>query len=245
MMTRTGEDGALVFFKAQHRAFVDAINGHGDILPAVMSLACSSFEGNVEIQAQGQPDIACHKGCATCCTIRVVATAPEVLMAARYIRHTAPAFAKQHIDLRQRLVEADAATRRLSERERVVLRHRCPFISQGVCVIYPVRPLACRGHASHDKKACVDTAASRLDSIPFSMPHMMVRSLVQNAMQSAMRDCGLTWAVYELNHALAIALSDECSEGDWLAGGDIFADARITDIDPEEMAGVFDSISAA
>lgn len=244
-MTQTGEDGALVFFKAQHRAFLDAIKGKRDIIPALMSLACSSFDGNVEIQAQGQPDIACHKGCATCCTIRVVATAPEVLMAARYIRHTKPAFAKQHIDLLQRLNEADTATRNLAELERVALRRRCPFISQGVCVIYPVRPLACRGHASHDKKACVDAAASRLDSIPFSMPHMMVRSLVQNAMQSALRNSGLAWAVYELNHALVIALSDECSESDWVAGSDVFADARIADIDPNEMASVFDSISAA
>jgi hypothetical protein len=38
----------------------------------------------------------------------VVETAHEVLMAAGYIRHTAPAFAQQHIDLRQRLDEADA-----------------------------------------------------------------------------------------------------------------------------------------
>lgn len=244
-MMQTEDDGAMAFFKAQHRAFLAALAAcaeNRDILPALISLACSSFDGNVEIQARGQPEIACHKGCAACCTIRVVATAPEVLMAARYIRFTESDFGKQGLDLRKKLEEADSATRNRSERERVALRRRCPFISKGACVIYPVRPLACRGHASYEKIACMDAAAGRLDSVPFSMPHMMVRSLVQNAMQSALRDSGLAWAAYELNHALMLALSDERCEAAWMAGEDVFADAQVADIDPIEMAAIFDSI---
>lgn len=247
-MTRdTEDDDALAFFKAQHRAFAETLaqwRGNGDMVPALMSQAYSSFEGNVAVQAEGQPPIACHKGCATCCTIRVIATAPEALMLARYIRAADAALKQAGIDLRQRIADAYSATCGRDERQRVTLRRRCPFIAKGICVIYPARPLACRGHASHDKRACADAAAGRLEGIPLSMPHMMVRSLVQNAMQSALRDAGYVWAAYELNHALSIALDGENSEPAWLAGADVFAPARVTDISLDEMANTFDRIHA-
>lgn len=236
----TEEDGALAFFRAQHRAFTQTLGERRereDMVPALLAQAYSSFEGNVEVQAEGQPAIACHKGCATCCTMRVIATAPEVLMLARYIGAAAST-----ADLRQRLVEADQATRGCDEGQRVALRRRCPFITKGACVIYPARPLACRGHASYDKRACVEAAAGRIDRIPLSMPHMMVRSLIQNAMQSALRDAGYIWAAYELNHALTIALGDEGCEAAWRAGEDVFAPAVVTEISLEEMAEVFDRI---
>jgi hypothetical protein len=67
-----------------------------------------------------------YKGCATCCTIRVIATAPEALMLARYVR-AADAALKQA----GRIAEADSATHGLDERQRVALRRRCPFIAKG------------------------------------------------------------------------------------------------------------------
>ena len=237
------EEGALSFFRAQHRAFSETLAEAGeDMVPALVARACSSFEGNLAIQAEGQPEVACHKGCATCCTIRVVATAPEVLMAARYIRLSDSGLKREGIDVARRIEEADNATCNRSEAERVALRRRCPFIFRGICVIYPVRPLACRGHASHDKRACGLAAAGRLDEIPYSMPHMMVRSLVQNALQSALRDAGCAWAAYELNHALSIALADEGCEKAWMEGRDVFARAQVSEVDQDEMAAVFDRI---
>lgn len=246
-MSQSEEDGALAFFKAQHQAFSETLaewRGSADMVPALLAQAYSSFEGNVEVQAEGQPAIACHKGCATCCTIRVVATAPELFMVARYIRATEAAQKKSGIDLRLRLAKADDATRGKGEKRRVELRRRCPFIEQGICVVYPVRPLACRGHASYDKRACAEAAAGRLDGIPLSMPHRMVRSLVQNAMQSALRDAGYVWVTYEQNHALSIALADEKCEEAWKAGSDVFGPALVAEVALNEMASTFDRILA-
>lgn len=244
-MTQDVEDDSLEFFKAQHQAFSETLaqhRGRVEILPALLTQAFSSFEGNVDIQAQDYPDIACHKGCATCCTIRVVATAPEVLLVARFLRSADGALKQAGIDLMQRLATADVATRGCDERERVTLRCRCPYIDKGACVIYPVRPLACRGHASYDKRACVDAASGRLDEIPYSIPHMTMRSLIQNAMQSALRDAGYAWAAYELNHSLSIALADEDCEAAWLAGDDVFAPALVADVSLTEMASTFDHL---
>lgn len=244
-MSQDAENDTLAFFKAQHQGFVKTLSRHRgrqNLLSALLTQAFSSFEGNVEIQAEDYPDVACHKGCATCCTLRVVATAPEVLLVARYVRAADRAFRKAGIDLPRRLADADAATRGCDEDERVVLRCRCPYIDKGACIIYPVRPLACRGHASYDKRACADAAAGRADEVPYSTPHMAVRSLVQNAMQSALRDEGYAWAAYEFNHALAIALDDDECEAAWRSGGDVFEPARVADVSLAEMAHTFDQI---
>jgi Fe-S-cluster containining protein len=244
-MTQEADVDMLGFFKAQHQGFTATLSQHHgrvELLPALLTQAFSSFEGNVEQQAEGYPEVACHKGCATCCTIRVIATAPEVLLVARYIRSVADDLRQAEVDLVQRLTEADSDTRDRDEQQRVSLRRRCPYIDKGVCVIYPARPLACRGHASYDKRACAQAAAGRLEEIPFSVPHMKMRSLVQNAMQSALRDAGYAWAAYELNHSLSIALDDEECEQAWLAGDDVFAPALIADVSLAEMASTFDHI---
>lgn len=244
-MTLDANEDMIEFFKVQHQAFADTLTRHHgfvDLLPALLNQAFTSFEGNVELQAEDYPEIACHKGCATCCTIRVVASAPEVFVVSRFVRSQSSVLKQAGVDLMQRLAEADCVTRDCDEQQRASLRRRCPYIHKGACVIYPVRPLACRGHACYDKKACVEAAAGRLGEIPFSVPHMTMRSLVQNAMQSALRDAGYAWAVYELNHSLSIALADETCEEAWLSGGDVFKPAMISDVSLAEMADTFDHI---
>ena len=138
---------------------------------------------------------------------------------------------------------ADAHTCGLDEPARVALRQRCPFIAQGVCVIYSVRPLACRGHASHDARACIDAVAGRRsEPVPCSQGHLMVRSLVQNALQSALRDAALPWGLYEFNQALLMALDHPATEAAWLAGEDVFAPAALNDVSAAEMAQVYEAL---
>ncbi|MDD5033955.1 MAG: YkgJ family cysteine cluster protein [Methylococcaceae bacterium] len=239
------ESGPLAFFKAQHQAFAETLasrRGREDLLDGLLSQAFSSFEGNVEIQAEGMPPLACHKGCATCCTLRVIATAPEILLIERFIRATVSDQHRLQIDLERRVADANGSTLGLDEPQRVALRRWCPFIINGVCVIYSVRPLACRGHTSYDKYACVEAAAGRAESVPFSVPHMTVRSLVQNALQSALRDAGYAWGTYELNQATHQALSDGNEYRAWMRGDEVFADAQVSDVSVEEMANLFDRI---
>lgn len=246
-MAEKDDFGPLAFFRALHQAFGQTLavrKGHADLVEGLMAQAFDSFAGNAEIQAEGHPPLACHKGCATCCTLRVVATAPEIFLVARYIRNTAGVLAKIGVDLRARIAAADLATRGFGEAERVTLRRQCPFIiTGGVCCIYPVRPLACRGHASYDVRACAEAAAGKRDEVPVSLPHATVRSLVQNAMQSALRDAGYAWLCHELNHGLTIALDDGTAFESWAAGEDVLAPARVADIRAEEMARTFDAIA--
>jgi hypothetical protein len=109
-------------------------------------------------------------------------------------------------------------------------------------LIHRARPLACRGHASHDRRACVDAAAGRVTEVPFSGPYQMVRMLLQSALQAALRQQGLAWGAYELNHALVLALDAPDAQAAWLQGDDPLAEAAV-DLDQREaMAAGFDEI---
>jgi Fe-S-cluster containining protein len=237
-------NGAEAFFRDLRAAFERTLNGaaQASLTEAVMLQAWDSFDGNVAIQCEGQPPIACHRGCPSCCTLRVTALAPEVFLIAAYLRATASALQAHGINLIDQLRETDAATRGLDEEARVRLRRRCAFIKQGLCLIHRVRPLACRGHASHNKRACVDAAAGRVDEVPISGPHRMVRVLVQSALQAALRQQQLDWGAFELNHALVLALDQPEALDDWLAGGTPLADAAVDLELRDAIAAGFDAV---
>jgi Fe-S-cluster containining protein len=239
------DEGAIEFFRAMHHQFETTLSthrGNESMLAGLLSQAFTSYEGSAALQSEGMPEPDCEKGCATCCTVRVVATAPEILLVARYIRAMDEKLKGLGIDINQRLLEADNVTRGQSEEARVDQRQRCPYIHKGTCIIYSVRPLACRSHISYDKQSCIDAAAGRLQEIPYSIPHMQVRGLVQNALQSALRDAEYPWATYEVNHALSIALADNDVERNWLKGHDVFEAAMVNEISVQEMGMTFDRL---
>ncbi len=233
----------LEFFSAQTQAFAETLaryQNSAELLEALLRQAYNSFAGNVEYESEGCPDIACHKGCASCCTLRVTATAPEILLIVRYLH----ANTKQdsYLNLHKRVAKTNKITCGQNETQRVKQQCPCPFISRGVCTIYPVRPLACRGHACYDKKACIEAAAGRLQQLPISEPYQYMRSLIQNALQSAMRDAGYAWASFEMIQAVSMGLSHPEIEGLWLSGKDVFFPATVDEVSLSEMAETFDQI---
>jgi Fe-S-cluster containining protein len=234
------EQGAEDFFRQQRAAFAHTLATQGS--EATLLQAWDSFDGNVAIQCEGQPPVHCAKGCASCCTLRVTALAPEVFVLADYLRATAPALQRHGIDLIAAVREADAATRGLDEGARVAARRRCAFVVQGVCLIHRARPLSCRGHASHDRRACADAAAGRVDQVPYSGPHRVVRLLLQAALQAALRDDGKAWGAYELHHALVLALDRPDAQAAWAQGEDPLAEAAADVEQREAMAAGFDEI---
>jgi len=234
----------IIYFKAMLRGFtvlLAARRGSQDRAEALSERAYESFARSVEADLQEGGPIACRGGCADCCTIRVAATAPEILSVARKVRALPQRVGRE---VMQKIVAADRATRELNQQQRMASRLICPLIENDHCVVYAVRPLACRGHASYDQDACREALEGGENEVPVSALHLTVRSLVQNALQAALRDAGLAWGVYELNQALRIALCDETCERSWMAGVDVFAPALITDVSLKEMAETFDAIKA-
>ncbi|MEP9355370.1 YkgJ family cysteine cluster protein [Xanthobacter sp. KR7-65] len=238
-------EGPAAFFRAQQAAFAATLGAHAataDLLDRIWMQAFSSYEHNVAEQAKDLPPLACRKGCGTCCAIQVAATAPEVMMVARYMRSMAQGFRKVGIDLAARLAATPAAEPGTSGT--MALGRECPFVVDGICVIYPVRPLACRGHVSFDADACIAALEGEADDVPVSESHRTVRALVQGALQSALRDAGRPWALYDLVEALRLALARPDSEAAFAAGEDFLAGAVISHVTAAEMARTFDALKA-
>lgn len=244
-MAAAETSGAVDFLRGMHSRFAQILDAGKDrpqLIDALASQAYELFERNVAIQTQGLQVLACHKGCPACCCLRVTATAPEVFLLADYIRRIDATPAGAQLELPARIAAADAVARDLDQDERMAAKCFCPLIVRDSCLIHPVRPLACRGHAAFDKQACTDAASGRPVDVPLSEPHAVLRSLVQNALQSALRARGYAWRAYELIHALQLALDDPESERRWMCGDDSLAPAVITDTDWQALGGMFDEV---
>jgi Fe-S-cluster containining protein len=237
--------GLRAFFNAMRGNFAQILaQGAGDprLVDVLAAQAGDNYEKNVELQSEGLPSHACGKGCETCCCLQVAATAPEIFHAAHFIRLTAQAFAVHGVDLAKRLEEARAAIAGKDHEQRFVSRRSCPLIIGGACAIYAARPLACRGHVSFDREACIAAAEGRDAEVPASGVHKTVRALVQNAMQASLRDANLGWGAYEFLTALDRALQDSHCEEDWRRGGDVFADLQLGVEESRELAETFDAL---
>ncbi len=105
----------------------------------------------------------CQRGCAACCHQLVMATAAEAGIAAGHLlelpdgdRQSLDArlalWLEDTADLRRRLQEsADGDLEAVTEELAAAYWQRriaCPFLAEGNCAIYAVRPLACRHHFS-------------------------------------------------------------------------------------------------
>jgi Fe-S-cluster containining protein len=96
--------------------------------------------------------VACKPGCDHCCYQSVGVTTPEALAIVEHLRQT---LSEQALGARaEHIRAARERTRGLSSAERYSPEHPCPFLEQGQCSIYEVRPLSCRGMNSLDAEEC-------------------------------------------------------------------------------------------
>ena len=241
------DNSAQGFFIALRQSFNEVIRaGRGDprLIDALTAQAIELFDRNAEIQSEGQPEPACCRGCDTCCCLQVSATAPEIFLAARFIRLTAPAFAAHGVDFKLLIGKSCAQAKGKDQLQRLMSGQMCPFIIGGACAIYSARTLACRGHVAFDRDACQAAARGEDSEVPASGAHKTVRALVQGALQAALRDGGLEWSVSEFLSGLERALGDPDCEARWLRGEPVFADLRIDADEGRELAEFCDSLPA-
>jgi len=130
----------IVFFKAMSRVFslsLTAGRKSRNLIEELSRQAYESFASGVACEAQQDAAVACHGGCASCCTIHVAATAPEILNLARKIR-TLPN--KVSSELTRRIVAADRETRRLDQRQRMasIIAQLMPYAPWPIAAMRPM-----------------------------------------------------------------------------------------------------------
>jgi len=154
---------------------------------ALCALALECFEANLETPEESVPTLACRGERAACCGLRVVVTAPEAPLLARFVSANAPALAALGVDLPGRIAALDIEVGAMSEAEPMNLARACPLLEGGLRLAYRLRPLAGRGHASFDEKACAAAAGGENADVPVSAAHIVLRGLMQSATRRSPR----------------------------------------------------------
>ena len=94
----------------------------------------------------------CKGGCASCCSQAVLVSAHEVLYMFSWMqKELSPVKFEQ---IREMALDKNRHTRQMEARDFLHFIHPCPFLEQDLCLIYPVRPMACRIYLSSDVESC-------------------------------------------------------------------------------------------
>ncbi len=180
-----------------------------------------------EAMAQGpgpSSPYACATGCAHCCHLKVILTAPEVILMTTWLRARLPREALA--TLRAHVVETDRKTHGLSSSERADARVPCPLLADGACVAYEVRPVACRVANSFDAGACKRAYDSDHDvAIPHDREPRSWADALRGAATSAAFEAKLDPRMLELVTALKIGLEQSDAPVAWARGNPVFAKA--------------------
>jgi len=100
---------------------------------------------------EGKP-IKCEKGCCWCCYQPVYMTSQEAILIYEYILQV---FSSEQVESFKAKAQAKyKKTKGLEEEKKQKIKHACPFLIDGSCSVYSVRPMACRIYLSSDASTC-------------------------------------------------------------------------------------------
>ena len=208
-----GRDDILA---AHLRHIAGLLRGDGPV--AALRHLTRLFEDSVPPSVRAT--LACRSGCAFCCQQRVGINAPEAFALAAALRgqaDMAAAFAGNAAQLAQGGSWP-----------------RCAVLgADNACNAYEDRPLSCHGFVSLAVADCI-AARDQPAAAAISEPALYgnLRDMCRMMMHAALRLNGHRDANYEMNAAMARALSLADGEARWRAGEDVFAGLPVIALSP-------------
>jgi Fe-S-cluster containining protein len=165
--------------------------GGGDA--AALARGVTESAAAAEAVCTGRP-MACAAGCPHCCVLNVAILLPEGMIMAEWLRDRLPA--PELAAVRERLALHRSWTRYMDDEERILKHAVCPMLDQeGLCIVHPVRPLACRAVTSLDSAICREAFAPIVnDEAPLVITDLLRQAAYDAAfteLARSLRACGL------------------------------------------------------
>lgn len=186
---------------------------------------CEDFAESVEPSTRGR--LACQQGCDFCCYPPVSASVPEVANIVAYISSQLSTEQQQRLTFRVGQVYQQVHPMSGAQREATSVA--CPYLENGRCSIYPVRPLACRGFNSTSVSACQKAydEPDKGHAVPSFVPLVASAQGLKEGLAFGLEEAGLAHPLVDLVRASQKLLNNlehnlEC----WLDGADVFADCQ-------------------
>jgi Fe-S-cluster containining protein len=177
----------------------------------IMSAFNNSLQRH-DVQLATSADIstlACKQGCSWCCHFSVDVRPVEVFNIVHFI--TSHFNAERLERLCGELVANNEILAALDDEQRMRHNIKCPFLIEGSCSIYPVRPQTCRNYHATDSAGCQQSyeQPDNMDIAPEYAPITFQTGAAQvDAFAKAMQENGFVIDVFELNGAILDALDN-------------------------------------
>lgn len=152
--------------------------------------------------------LACKAGCSWCCHFTVDVRPVEVFPILDFVEREFTSSQQERV--RSEIAANSAVLQPLDDVERMQRNIKCPFLSEGRCTIYAVRPQTCRNYHATDAAGCQKSfeEPGNLDIDPEFAPLVYQAGGAHvDAFSQAMRDAGYDVTAFELNTALAAAMA--------------------------------------
>jgi hypothetical protein len=181
--------------------------------------ACDDLLGGYLLKERG---LACQRGCHWCCYLRVTTTPLEVLYIMDHLRSKFDPDAMSA--LQERVRAMDTVTRGLDGEGRAALMQLCPLADEGECLVYPVRPVACRFYHSLDASDCQETLVDQCREVRVRKDLVGMGVAVSAGLRVGLSQVGLKNPALELITGLRVTMG---GKGDglaerWLGGESLF-----------------------
>ncbi|WP_321531019.1 YkgJ family cysteine cluster protein [uncultured Desulfuromonas sp.] len=218
-----GQELLAIHAKNAHKRLSDFLDQYGTGLE-VLGKAIGSFTQAVYDLPESA---ACAPGCAWCCHLRVETSIPELLV---IYRELMAGSTPEGIDSLKKWTKEAASVGDLLD-EDLWYQHKlpCPFLDNNkACLIYSVRPFACRAHHSMDAKLCQKGyEEGRRLMIPSLPLYKASTDIYATIFIKVMADRGFASFPVGFIKGLAMLLEEPALAAAWLDGEDVFSPARI------------------
>jgi Fe-S-cluster containining protein len=198
-------------------------------------------QGRHDSRIAGAPDVgtlACRAGCTWCCHFTVDVRAVEVFKILDFVEDTFSADDKARVFAEVRA--NSALLKDLDEDARVTRNIKCPFLHEGRCTIYAVRPQSCRNYHATDVAGCQQSYEDpgNTDIDPEFAPYVYQAGAAHvEAFSGAVSESGFDVSAYELSCALDAAMSQPDARQRFEAGL-----APFVGLEGEEVPDEFDDL---
>jgi Fe-S-cluster containining protein len=223
---RSSEEPIVV--RARIAAAEESLKILSEPAPSAIELARSINDltdrsiGQVHAACHDGHRVACRSGCTYCCMFPVAASAPEVLAITIFVRERFDDERQAALNAR---VEANiSATDGMDMSRRDRVRLDCPFLEEGKCSVYDVRPIACRGYSSYSVEDCREDYEHPGTGVEVHTNGLreLVFGAIREGLAVACRSASVEHRLLELVRAYKIASEDSTMAENWRSRPDAF-----------------------
>ena len=174
--------------------------------------------------------IDCRKGCSICCHQCVLILPHELFCLFNFINNE---LRKQEIEeIKEKVIKKHTITKNMKAQEFFHYKHPCPLLRNNSCMVYEVRPMACRIYLSSDVNSCEREYKYPTDFNIFpSLFQFPLRAgrMMNEGVYMALSENSYSQTELKLETALFLIFKDKSLLNKWLQKENVFQEYQLTD----------------